>query len=937
MKFNQSSNIVITIEDTAFEGVKRIAKKVGQDFNRILGIEPKFTSQLESNIVFATLGKSGFVDELIASGKFNADVISGKREVYATQFIDGQLFIIGSDKRGTIYGMFNLSEYIGVSPLLYWGDVEPVKKDEIVIGSDIEVVSKEPSVKYRGLFINDEWPCYGNWTFNHFGGFTAEMYDNVFELILRLKGNYLWPAMWTSSFPIDGPGSLNEELADIYGVVMGASHHEPCLRASEEWNKVRGPESPYGNNWCYFRNKEGLNKYWEDGIKRSARYENIPMLGMRGEADSEILGKDATLEDNINLLKDVILNQLDLLEKYGNPENPNMLAIYKEVEAFFYGDETTQGLKDWAPLNDAILMFCEDNFGFVRTLPTKELGDRRYGMYYHFDYHGGPISYEWMPSTSYERTWEQMSTAYDHGIRDVWIVNCGDLKFNEVPLQYFMDLAYDFEQWGTKAPNTIKKYTDMWSSKTFPSVDEVTQVEIGEVLQSYIRTNAMRRPEALNASIYHPTHYNEADNMLEKIAKLKDKSDSIYEKLDPVVRDAYYSTIGLPVDASVNLQRMHLYSAKNKHYAEQGKKVANDYADLVTACIERDRQIFADFAEFKNGKWRGMELEEHIGFTTWNDDGWKYPLRYTVEPVHKPRLLVSRKDDARVYHKAYGSPMTVVVDDFLWAGNSQVVIELANDGEGILDFHIEGTVPDWLQLNFTSGSIQAQLDLILTCDRNKLSSELVETRLLIKALDSTVAIDIKALADKADVPSGTYLPNNGVVVIPADGFVKKENAQSAEFVRLENYGRSGVGMKVYPTVLNFEVDEISPKLTYRFDAFVKSDYVVEVWTTPTNPWRNDTPLRFKFSQNGSEEQVLTMVEKDFLPYTSDARWNKGVLDNIRKTKIVSSFEKGVNEITIGALEAGLIIEKLVIYPLNTDGTSLLKPSYLGPKTSSVVK
>jgi hypothetical protein len=258
-----------TVEPEAFEGVKRIAQKVASDFEKVCGALPAIAGELpkgENAVIFATLGKSPLTDKLIRENKFDPSLIRGKREAYQIKLIDDPfagspfngepfngvskaLLICGSDKRGTIYGMFALSEYIGVSPLHFWGDAQPEKRERIDITQDIETVSKEPSVKYRGFFINDEWPCFGNWTFAHYNGFTAEMYDHVFELLLRLKGNYLWPAMWTSSFALDGPGNRNEELADIYGVVIGASHHEPCLRASEEWDKVRGKDSVYGNEW----------------------------------------------------------------------------------------------------------------------------------------------------------------------------------------------------------------------------------------------------------------------------------------------------------------------------------------------------------------------------------------------------------------------------------------------------------------------------------------------------------------------------------------------------------------------------------------------------------------------------------------------------------------------------------------------------------------
>jgi len=950
-----------TVETKAYEGVKRIAQKIAKDFEKITGALPEISEKLikgENTVVFATLGKSPIVEKLIQDGKYDPSEIKGKREVYQIKLLDdgaeAVLLICGSDKRGTIYGMFALSEYIGVSPLHFWGDVEPVQKSEKEVAeiiksvADGSPVSKEPSVKYRGFFINDEWPCFGTWTFGHFKGFTAEMYDHVFELLLRLKGNYLWPAMWTSSFPLDGPGELNEELADIYGVVMGASHHEPCLRASEEWDIVRGPKSEYGNEWNYYTNKNGLLKYWEDGLKRSGKYEKIITIGMRGERDSSMLGDDAALKENIDLLKDIIKNQRALIKKQVNSnldEVPQLLALYKEVEEYFYGNEQVQGLKDWEELDNVICMLCEDNFGFMRTLPTVDIRGRKFGMYYHFDYHGGPISYEWAPSTSFERTREQMSMAYDYGIRDIWIVNVGDLKFNEVNLAYFMELAYDFEKWGCRDGSLsggIDEYTELWFLKTFPAVDEKTRGKMANVLHSYVRMNAMRRPEAQNADIYHACHYLETDRMLglaQEVEKLNEEIFSELSKKSVQEKDAYYSLIYLPAKWSINLLRMNLYAGKNKHYAKQGKKIANKFAPLVTACIEKDLALAEEFAKFKNGKWKGMELEQHIGFVKWNEDGCKYPIRVEVEPVYKPRLVASRKDGEEIFNKQYGDPMEIKVHDFLYAGNDEVTLEIANDGVGSLDYVIETLSPadgkhDWLSISKTKGMVEFQDEVILRCDKAKLTEEEKTVKLLIKAEETVVAVEIKARAvNTGNLPSMTFLENNGIIVIEANHFCSKKDVGDAGFAELRNYGRSGSGVKVFPTTTDFGISGEKPTLTYRVLIPESDEYIAEVWTAPTNSVQNKRPLRLMVS-SGGKGQIITAIDADFKAGNpSDEKWCAGVLDNIRISKAELTLEEGVREVSICALEAGLVLERILIYRKGNEP----KKSYLGPKESFYVK
>jgi hypothetical protein len=935
------SKFIFIIENEAFEGVKRIAKKVGDDFKKVCGAYPAFSQTVAlaaikpNTVIFATLGKSRFVDTLINEKKYDSSVISGKREVFNIKFIDNTLLVCGSDKRGTIYGMFALSEYIGVSPLHFWGDVEPQSRKDLKIEKDIETVSKEPSVKYRGFFINDEWPCFGAWAFGHFNGFTAEMYDHVFELLLRLKGNYLWPAMWKSSFPLDGPGSRNEELADIYGILMGASHHEPCLRASEEWDKVRGSNSIYGNEWNYYKNKNGLLKYWEDALIRSGKYEKIITIGMRGERDSSMLGDNSSLKENIDLLKDIIKNQRELIKKHINPnidEVPQVIALYKEVEEYFYGKEGVEGLKDWDELNGVICMLCEDNFGFMRTLPTAEIRGRKggFGMYYHFDYHGGPVSYEWVMSASFERTWEQMCMAYDYGIKDIWIVNVGDIKFNEVPLNYFMELAYDFEKWGTKSPNSIGEYTSLWLNKNFPNVKKETCDKIAEVIHGLLKINSARRPEALNSYIYHPCHYLEADGMLSLAEKIDSLNEEIYSTLIKNEKDAYYSMIYFPAKSSINLLGMHLYAGKNRHYAEQGKKIANKYADLVTSCIEKDRSLKNEFARFKNGKWSGMELEQHIGFTNWNEDGCRYPVRIRVEPAYKPRLVVSRKDRGEIYTKTYGNPMTVNVNDFLYAGNEEVILEIANDGIGKFDYIIKTDKEyPWLEISPIKGTVEFQEEIIIRCKRDKLDGRLTEekARFIIKDDESEVAVEVKVKVINVELPEMTFLENNNVIVMNANHFCAKKDVSKGGFMELKNYGRTGCGMKVFPVTSDFNEKEEKPSLTYRFLIEESGDYDIEVWTTPVNSVKNKRPLRCQLESSNGEKRIIVTVPDDFRAGSpTDDRWCQGVLDNIRINKASFKFEKGVQEISVSALEAGLILERIIIYlkdkpPLN---------SYLGP-------
>ncbi len=952
--------VSLLVEDSAFEGVKRIAGKVAEDIRKVTGHKPQILNGGQSTadntpvILCATAGKSPMLEKLEQEGLVDLSQVRGKREVYLIQKIRGSqlcrqelLLICGSDKRGTIYGMFALSEYIGVSPLCFWGDAEPASHPDQEIGDDIQMLSREPSVRYRGFFINDEWPCFGNWTCDHFGGFNANAYEHVFELLLRLKGNYLWPAMWSASFPIDGPGSANEELADIYGVVMGYSHHEPCLRASEEWDKVRGPETPYGNEWNFYTNEQGLLNYWEEALKRSGGYENLITIGMRGERDTSMLGEQSTVEENVNLLKDIIRKQRALIAKNVHREEvPQLLALYKEVEAYFYGDENVQGLKDWEELDGVICMLCEDNFGQMRTLPTPQVRDRKggWGMYYHFDYHGGPISYEWVDSTPMAKTWEQMCMAYEYGIRDAWIVNVGDLKFHEVPLSYFLSLAYDYDKWGYGNKDSYREYTRQWTQKTFPQASESLQERIGRVLTEYIDINALRRPEALNESIYHPCHYGEADRMLERAEALEALSCEVMEELNDRERDAYYSMIHFSAMASMNLLKMHLYAGKNNHYARQGRPVANRYGDLSLACAEEDIRLKQEMAAFKAGKWKGMEMAQHIGFTKWNEDGYRYPLINRVHPVHRSRMSVSRADEEQIGVKNYGAPQVIRVPDFCYAGAEPVRIEIANDGVGSFTYKIaveqpETGLPAWLKISFPEGETGSALEgdcrelsvVTLSCDEACLPGETETVRLLIQGDDTTVAVEVAGRRQSMEgISRGTYLERQGMIVMDAAGYIQKHDTVKGAYQPIEGYGKYGRGVKVFPSTAAFTQEEERPSLTWQFQISETGEYQVDLLVAPTNSVVSRQGMYVLVDNGCGEKHKVEITAPDFRAgESSDPRWAQGVLNQIRVCGIRLPFEAGQQQLTVEALEAGVVLEQIRIYKPQTQA----RQSYLGPRES----
>ncbi len=928
----------IIVEPESWTGVKKIAQKSADDIERVTGRKPCIVNEIsslddggkdENCLIYATIGRSQILDDIEKSGKISLDRIRGKNEVYGIFLVENPfdgvrsaLVVAGSDKRGTIYGIFHISEQIGVSPMVYWGDAACEHKDELIFDEKIEMVSKEPSVQYRGFFINDEWPCFGNWTMEHFGGFNAKMYDHVFELLLRLKGNYLWPAMWTSSFALDGPGEESAVLADEYGVIIGNSHHEPCLRASEEWDLLKGGDSGYGTEWNYVTNKEGLLNYWRDGLKRSAKYDSIITVGMRGERDSVMQGADS-LEKHIEVLKDIITQQHRLIAEYADTaekKNPKLLAVYKEVEEFFYGSDEVKGLRYWDGLDDVILMLCDDNFGNMRTLPDDELRGHKagFGMYYHLDYHGGPISYEWINSTPISKVWEQMTTAYEYGVRKVWIVNVGDLKGNEFPLSFFMSLAYDYEKWGVTCENATQTYTREWVRHELGSAAADEDInETADILTEGVQLLYMRRPEAMNSHVYSSTACCEADRMIRRIKSLSERLESMRKKLGDISKEcgnAYDSTIYYPLARGMNLFLMHLYAGKNEHYARQGKIVANDYRDMVEYSIKRDKRLTTEFGNFLGGKWRGMELAPHMGFTKWNEDGSRYPLRMTVEPFVKARLIVSRADEDRTAVKNYGSPEKIMVRDFMYAGCDSVDIEVAVDGLGGLLCKVVSEPCDWIAYNWNKKRIDSQEVLTITVDREKCPDNEAVHSVYLTDGDATVEIEVHARkVNTAGAPEMTFFENDTGVTINAEHYAYSKPSSDGCWKYLAQHGRTNGAMKPFPITRSFEASD-APVLGYRVMLESGGEYVLSVLSSPTNPLSRGDRLSFGLRINGREMTEVSSVSETYRAgETSDAEWCRGVLDEIHRSDIRVSLKDGLNEIEIYALSAGFVLEKLIIH------------------------
>lgn len=985
----------ILLEQNSVYGMSYMTGIFCEDIERVCGVYPYVVQELPENskyaVLIATCGSSEWLTLFEREGLIDLCAVRGKREVYgifrakqkdsATEF----LIVAGSDKRGTIYGMFHLSEAIGVSPWVFWADAMPKHREEIILTDEICMVSKEPSVRYRGFFINDEQPCFGNWAKEKYGSAKPDplLYRHIFELLLRLKGNYLWPAMWRSDFTFDH--LENAELANQMGVIIGASHHEPCCRSGGEFQKLRHKNPAYGKEWSFLSNAKGISEFWKDGLLRNREFESLITIGMRGENDSYLMPKDATLEDNINVLKAAITEQKKLIAEYGNRAHPQLLALYKEVEDYYYGDENTAGLKDWEVLKDDILMLCDDNFGNVRTLPGAEAKNHPggYGMYYHFDYYGGPVSYLWINSTPLTKIWEQMGMAYDYGVREAWIVNVGDIKNQELPISYFLDLAYDFDTWGTKNLNCTNEYIKKWLCGL--GFSEEILDDSAELLEAYTRWNGRCRPEVLCAKTYHPAHFGEAWKILDELGMAQRKAEWLWQekvKKEPFA-DCFYELVYYPLMASANVLMMQLYSGINQYFVSQGKKSGNDYPDMIERCIERDQELIEEYHSLLGGKWNHMQSVFHIGYPGWNDEEWQYPRYAGFFPVSQPRLLVNVIGQ----NCTGGNPwrrrtlkMTLANPVKLMSG-----FEVANGGQGALKYRIEWDA-DWLEITETSADIRKMtvsqtgeqegkksqmgnygkqriqgkslpycLDGLETISEEdfsvRLKTELLpkgerNCRALIRVYGenceetaerseneySETRVDIEVQADiyyLEGVDVNTFVECEGVIAIEAPHFCNSAAAKEASYQVIKDYGRTLGGIKVFPTTAVFQKPQDAPYVVYKLYVREAGDYMLTLYTAPGNPVVYQGKMRVGVRiEDGEFQLVNTIPDEGYVPWQS-AAWSRGVVEQIHRSECRVSLKEGSNLLYIAALDPEVVLEKLVLVK---EGTTCPE-SYLGPTES----
>lgn len=903
----------IYVDERDYARVIRAVSDLRSDIDRVTGKTPSLTNELSSPaagvIIVGTIGKSAIIDQLITDKKIDVSAIAGKWESFLIQVVahptagvTNALVIAGSDKRGTIYGVYDLSEQIGVSPWYWWADVPVQHRSELFVRRGT-YLSGPPAIKYRGIFLNDEAPSLTGWVNEKFGGYNHKFYEKVFELLLRLKANYLWPAMWNSAFNEDDP--LNPKLADEYGIVMGTSHHEPMLRAQQEWKRHgKGP-------WDYSLNAEVLQEFWKEGIERNKNYESIITLGMRGDGDLPM-----SAEANTALLEKIVADQRQIIAKEVNPnlaEVPQDWALYKEVQEYY-----EKGMR--VP-DDVTLLWCDDNWGNIRRLPTPQERQRKggAGIYYHFDYVGDPRSYKWLNTIPITKVWEQMNLAYQYGADRIWIVNVGDLKPMEFPIEFFLSMAWNPQRWPKES---ISEYTMLWAAREFGPEHAA---EIADVISKYTKYNGRRKPELLEPETFSLVNYQEADRVSEEWQSLTAKAEKINKDLPQNLRDAFFQLVLYPTKASAQVTELYITVAKNRLHAEQGRADTNDLAAQARALFQADADLSFYYNQtLANSKWDHMMDQTHIGYTFWNE-----PPKNTMPEVRELKipnpagLGVAVEGSASSWPGASGPAELLQFDAF---NRQSRYIDVFNRGETPFEFTATASAP-WIVLDSPHGIVEKEHRIWVSVDWRKLPiGTSVGHVSVMRAGSETVSVAIKAFNPQRTEAfhKNEFVETDGYVAIEAEHYATKTDTNSSRWEKMDDYGRTLSSMTVSPVTAQSLIPPAdSPCLEYQMHVFDSGTATVEAVLAPTLNFVPGRGLRYAISFDDQTPQVV-----DALAQNSLTDWGTSVKDSVRKVKSVHMLARpGEHVLKFCMVDPGVVLQKLVI---DFGG---VKPSYLGPPES----
>ncbi len=985
----------IVVSSTDYPGVLRVAGDLSGDVKSVTGVAPAVVHDTVPAarggvVILGTIGRSPLVDAMIANGKLDVASIRGKWETSIEQVVSNPLpgvrrafVIVGSDQRGSIYGAYDVSRRIGVSPWTWWDDVTPTHRDGLYVLPGRHTQGT-PAVKYRGFFINDENPATGEWAPDKFGpglapgypgGLNHKYYAKVFDVALRLKANYIWPAVWGRAFEEDDP--QNQATATAYGIVMGTSHEAPMMRGIEEWNRHVTPavrdsngnittpgHDPYGGTgeWSFRYNAAALEKYWTQGIQRMVdeKAEGVVTLGMRGPGDVGL--PDGPGSD---LMKSIIAAERKIIGQVTGKDpsrTPQVWTLYKEV--LRYWDE---GLR---PPDDVTVVFTDDNWGNIRQLPDPKLPARSggYGLYYHFDYVGGGRDYKWVDTASLQNTWDELHQAYSYGDSRLWMANVGDLKNEEEPLQFSLDYA-----WNPHALplSKIGAWERQYAAENFGSA---TADQVADVLNTYGQLQSRRKPELLNRKItvdptkdlatdssavvyddqatpFSLSDYQELDRATADWQRLAAKAKAIARRLPSAKQDAYYELVLYEVTATANLYAFRDAEFTNILYAKQGRALTNDLAATAEARFADD-QAMNDYYNnvLAGGKWHNFQTQPHIDYGDVARYGpnapWQQP---ELNNVAIPDVIFPAVQRITLPTAA---DMGVAIDgsDEWWPQSSSPAvlpafspyqsqptqyIDVFNRGATPFGYTVTSPAP-WLRVSSTHGTVAKQTRVTVRVDWRHAPTGTTTVPITVTGANRRQVVVSAVVQNPARPPRSVhgFVEADGYVSIDAAHYTHAVNTNGVTWTRIPDIGRTGDGMEPFPVTAAIQTPGVgSPRLDYRITTFSGGPVTVWAYLSPRNDILAHGGLRYAISIDGEAPQVVDInTATGASDATMNKQWERNTSNNVNLTSTVHPLSgPGVHTVKVWMVDPTVVVQKLVV---DTGG---LAPSYLGPPESRFVR
>ncbi|CAN96921.1 hypothetical protein sce6752 [Sorangium cellulosum So ce56] len=1007
----------LVVSESDYAGVNRVVDDLAADIQRVTGAAAAVNNEIPASatevVLVGTVGNSPIIDQLVAADRLDVSGLTGKWETFVTQIVeqpvegvDRALVIAGSDQRGTIFGAYDLSSQIGVSPLYWWDDV-PAQKKQALFVLPGQHTQGEPKVKYRGFFINDENPATGNWAAKMFGPGKAEgfpgglnhlYWEKIFEVALRMKANYIWPAVWGRAFAEDDPE--NHATATRYGIVMGTSHEAPMMQGIEEWNRhvvaaqrdaagtiTKAGSDPYGGTgeWRFSVNSDALKKHWTKGIQRMVdeKIEGVVTLGMRGPGDVSL-----PPADGIPLMKNIVESQRKILADVTGKDVttiPQVWTLYKEIQGYWDEGITVP--------DDVTVVYCDDNWSNMKRLP--KLGKQRaggYGLYYHFDYVGGGRNYKWVDTILLPNVWEQLHLAYNYGVDRLWVVNVGDFKNEELPLQFFLDYAWNPDRWPVER---IGDWERRWTEQQFGS--EHADI-IADILHSYSLLQSDRKPELTNrkitvdydlmvsapttdvpdpdtaaityddgASPFSLTNYRELESVTEEWEALASQAEFAARLLPEEVQDAYFQLVLYQVKATANLYALRLAGFKNKLYAAQGRAATNDLAAVAEARLQDDLALSYYYNhDLADGKWEGFQTQPHIGYGAPGNPSWQqpehqynniqefiWPELVSIEVPEAAELGVAIDGSSNFWTAAGAGDGTAVTPELpafsRYQTQPEQYIEVFNRGREPLEYTIDVALPvecptgwaantpcpPWLNVYPSQGVVDKEVRATVRVDWVMIPTNQtfpVDVPITVTGSDGSSVVVTARVEDPRQVAwkPNRFIEANGYVSMEADHFSRAIGTDDVEWKVLPDIGRTGSGVTPFPVTAEAqEPGAASPRLEYDMHLTSSGPVNVYVYVSPRNNFQNWAEgLQYGVSFDDGPVQKVNTSHAVELNGNGNKIWERHTSDNANIMRTKHTIAAAGDH----TLKVWMVHPGVIVQKIVVDAGGM-KESLLGPPES----